>query len=83
MQLVAQAEAPKASPGGAWFGLEVLQDEDRRYWVVIHTSMYSGIQRTSHWATQPVMLEATEEAAALDEARDKLRGYVRAVQGIQ
>jgi hypothetical protein len=83
MQLVAQAEAQKASPGGAWFGLEVLQDEDRRYWVVIHTSMYSGIQRTSHWATQPVMLDALDEEPAIHEARDKLRRYVRAVQGIQ
>lgn len=82
MRLVAQGEHDRPSPGGAWFGLEVFEDPAGQYLVVIHTSMYSGIQRTSHYATQPVVLEARDHEAAVAEANDKLRAYVRAVQGI-
>ena len=79
--LVAQAEATKPS-GRWWFGYEVFE-KDGDFSLVIHTSTYDGIRRSSHHATPEQPMTSLTKQGALDEAALKTADYARAVLGLK
>lgn len=77
--LVAQAESTQTI-GQHRFGYEVFE-EGSDFVLVIHTSTYEGIRRSSHYATPGRPLDAFTKEAALEEAARETAAYARAVTG--
>lgn len=76
--LVAQAETQKPSSTGHYFGYEVF-DVEGSFVLVVHTSLYTGIQRTSHWACPPVEMQSLTKEGAIQEAARTTAAYARSL----